>query len=134
TQVEQACEELATRQRESAEQESRFRSPSPEGKRRAWTELRIRRTDLVEDKLTLPIQRLRESVSELIKGSEDKDTGQELLECNRRLGELREGVSMFLSQSAEEYVYWVERSGKAQKSVTLNAAPVDVAAYMRERL
>ncbi len=67
---------------------------------RQWTELRIRRADLVEDKLTLPIQRLREAVSELIKGSEDKDTGQELMECNRRLAELREGVSMFLSQTA----------------------------------
>jgi ATP-dependent DNA helicase DinG len=134
TQVEQACEELSTRQRESAEQESRFRPTSSEGKRRAWTELRIRRTDLVEDKLTLPIQRLRESVSELIKGSEDKDTGQELLECNRRLAELREGLSTFLSQAADDYVYWVERSGRAQKNLSLNAAPVDVAAYLRTRL
>ena len=40
--------------------------------------------------MTLPIQRLREAVSELIKLTEDKDTGQELVECNRRLAELRE--------------------------------------------
>ncbi len=133
-QVEQACEEMARRRNDQSEYESRMRSSSAEGKRRAWTELRIRRADLVEDKLTLPLQRLRESVSELVKGSEDKDTGQELMECNRRLAELREGLSTFLSQSADDYVYWVERSGKAQKNLALNAAPIDIAAYLRARL
>lgn len=101
---------------------------------RAWTELRIRKPDLVNDNVTLPIQRLRESVSELIKLTDDKDTGQELVECNRRLAELREEVAMFLSQSAEDYVYWVERAGKSQKTLALNAAPVDVADFLRRRL
>ncbi len=86
------------------------------------------------DNVTLPIQRLREAVSELIKLTEDKDTGQELVECNRRLAELREEVAMFLSQSAEDHVYWVERAGKAQKNLALNAAPVDVADFLRRRL
>jgi ATP-dependent DNA helicase DinG len=60
--------------------------------------------------------------------------GQELMECNRRLTELREEVAMFLGQTAEEYVYWVERSGKTQRNLALNAAPVDVADYLRRRL
>ena len=84
--------------------------------------------------MTLPIQRLREAVSELIKTAEDKDTGQELMECNRRLAELREEVATFLSQSAEEYVYWVERAGKTQKNLAFNAAPIDVAEFLRRRL
>ena len=124
-QVEDACEALA-KDKSDAE-------PGPKSQRQ-WSELRIRRADLVSDGVTLPIQRVREAVSELIKGSEDKDTGQELVECNRRLAELREGVATFLSQSAEDYVYWVERSGKAQRTLTLNAAPIDVAAYLRARL
>ena len=60
--------------------------------------------------------------------------GQELMECNRRLSELREEVALFLSQASEDYVYWVERSGKTQKNVALNAAPVDVAAFLRAHL
>ena len=101
-------------------------------RRRAnWTELRIRRAQLVEDNVTLPIQRLRDAISELIKLSEDKDIGQELLECNRRLAELRDEVKLFLEQGAEDHVYWVERTGKAQKNLSLNAAPVDVADYLR---
>ena len=128
--VEGACDEL---QRE-AKQRSFGGGESAVTRRREWTELRIRRPDLVQDNVTLPIQRLREAVSELIKLSEDKEIGQELVECNRRLGELREEVAVFLSQSAGDYVYWVERTGRAQKTLALNAAPIDVAEYLRRRL
>jgi ATP-dependent DNA helicase DinG len=123
--VEQACEELRREQKRRAGEGDAQRS---------WTELRIRNADLVKDVVTLPIQRLREEVSELIKASNDADTGQELAECNRRLIELREELAMFLSQRAEDHVYWVERTGKAQRNLSLNAAPVDVAEYLRRRL
>jgi ATP-dependent DNA helicase DinG len=43
-------------------------------------------------------------------------------------------VAEFLGQSAQDHVYWVERTGKAQKSLVLNAAPIDVADYLRRRL
>ncbi len=130
--VEEACETLS---KQSTKPESAGRGAG-EGRppARAWSELRVRRPDLVPDTLTLPVQRLREAVSELIKMSEDKDAAQELMECNRRLAELREELALFLSQSGEEYVYWVERSGKAQQNLSLNAAPVDVADYLRRRL
>jgi ATP-dependent DNA helicase DinG len=128
--VEVTCEEL---QRE-AKKRSFGGGESVVARRREWTELRIRRPELVRDNVSLPIQRLRESVSDLIKLSEDKEIGQELMECNRRLGELREEVAVFLSQSAADYVYWVERTGRAHKTVALNAAPVDVAEYLRRRL
>src|SRR5262249_2623303 len=64
----------------------------------------------------------------------DQEIGQELLECNRRLEQLREEVAIFLGQTAENYVYWVERSGKTQRIISLNAAPIDVAEYLRRRL
>jgi ATP-dependent DNA helicase DinG len=103
-------------------------------RRREWSELRIRRPELVRDNITLPIQRLREGISELIKKSEDKEMGQELMEANRRLEELRIGTVTFLEQAGENYVYWVERTGKMQKNLALNAAPIDVAAFLRATL
>ncbi len=128
--VEAACDELS-----QEVGKSRFGSPDGVKRReRKWTELRIRRAELVQDNVTLPIQRLREAVSELVRLSDDKDIGQELIECNRRLGELKVEVAEFLGQHAEDHVYWVERTGKAQKSLALNAAPVDVADYLRRRL
>ncbi|HTL16135.1 MAG TPA: DEAD/DEAH box helicase, partial [Patescibacteria group bacterium] len=133
TQVEAACEALARDRDNEGYRGSRVRSPLPPGQR-SWTELRIRRPDLVRDNITLPIQRVREAVSELIKTSEDKDMGQEFLECNRRLTELRGDLALFLSQSSPDYVYWVERTGKAQRNLALNAAPLDVADFLRHRL
>ncbi|MGD0251506.1 MAG: helicase C-terminal domain-containing protein, partial [Verrucomicrobiota bacterium] len=127
--VEEACEELAASAKGGSYGSTESRPTS-----RKWTELRIRRAELVKDNVTLPIQRLREAVSDLIKLSEDKDIGQELVECNRRLAELRDEVKAFLEQGAPEHVYWVERSGKAHKNLALNAAPIDVAEFLRRRL
>jgi ATP-dependent DNA helicase DinG len=128
--VEAVCEDL---QRE-AKKRSFGGGEAAVARRREWTELRIRRPELVQDNVSLPIQRLREAVSDLIKLSEDQEIGQELMECNRRLGELREEVAVFLSQSAADHVYWVERTGRAQKTLALNAAPIDVAEFLRRRL
>jgi ATP-dependent DNA helicase DinG len=126
--VETACEEIQRTVKKNSFGSAESRTA------RNWTELRIRRAELVNDNVTLPIQRLREAVSELIKTSDDKDIGQELVECNRRLAELRDEVKLFLEQSAGDHVYWVERSGKAHKNLSLNAAPVDVADFLRRRL
>jgi len=128
--LESACESLVTNESERARDDA----GTLRTRKGSWSELRIRRPEFVRDNMTLPVQRLREAVSELIRSSEDKDLGQELIECNRRLAELRDGVATFLSQSAEGCVYWVERGGKAQKNLVLNAAPIDVADYLRRRL
>lgn len=128
-QLEAACAALAaTAKPRAANDEPR------EGHRRRWTELRIRRPELVADPLTGPIQALREQLAAVVQRCEDADLREELGECNRRLDELRVSVRAFLEQSVPEHVYWVERAGKAQQMLTLNAAPVDVAAYLRRRL
>ncbi|HVU28575.1 MAG TPA: helicase C-terminal domain-containing protein [Verrucomicrobiae bacterium] len=132
--VETACEEIQKPTGKMISESFGSRGRSPHQNSRAWTELRIRRAELVQDNVTLPIQRLREAVSELIKTSDDKDIGQELIECNRRLAELRDEVKLFLEQGADDYVYWVERTGKAHKTISLNAAPIDVADFLRRRL
>jgi ATP-dependent DNA helicase DinG len=128
--VEAACESI----RQKAKERSFGGGESAMARKREWSELRIRVPELVQDNVSLPIQRLREAVSELIKMSEDKEIGLELMECNRRLSELREAVAMFLGQGAENHVYWVERTGKAQRTISLHAAPIDVAEFLRRRL
>jgi len=127
-QVEAACDDLAARANAPGGGNPR------EGRGPLWTELRIRRPELVQDTITPSIQRLREAVSLLIKASEDKDTGQELLDCNRRLTEIHTVVTHFLSQEQEECVYWVERGGRTLGNLSIHLAPVDVAEYLRKRL
>jgi ATP-dependent DNA helicase DinG len=121
--LEETCESIVKETRKAAGEN-----------KRTWTELRVRRPDLVKDTITLPLSRLRESVSELIKLCEDKDSAQELLDCNRRLQEMREVVAMFLTQTQEENVYWVERGGRAQQNLSIHTAPVDVASFLHFRL
>src|SRR5260221_5168966 len=58
--IEVACEEI------QAMAKPKFGGESG-GRKRAWTEMRIRRAELVKDNVTFPIQRLGEAVSELIK-------------------------------------------------------------------
>lgn len=143
--VEQSCDELVKEPGSSGSSETPPSRPGESGGGTAprgggkfrpaeWRELRIRRPDLVEDIMTLPLQRLRESVHELVQQTDDRETGEELLECNRRLGDLRGAIQLFLKQAEEEHVYWVERTGRTQRTLTLNAAPVDVADFLRERL
>ena len=124
--LEVACDELDEQQAKA----SKFGG----NKNRAWKELRVRNTGLVDDTLTLPLQRVREVLAQARDGMDDADTGQELAEFNRRVGELRDGLLLFLSQASDEHVYWVEKSGKAGTSLSLNAAPVDVAVHLRRRL
>jgi len=128
-QVEAACEEL----HRAGGRRSYGRAEPAAGPRRDWSELRIRKPELVKDTVSLPLQRVREAVSDAVKLSEDKEIGLELLECSRRLGELRSEIALFLGQSDEDYVYWVER-GRGQRSLSLNAAPIDVAGFLRRRL
>ena len=103
-------------------------------KNRMWKELRVRNPGLIDDTLTLPLQRVREALVQVRDDTDDKDTGQELAEFNRRVGELRDGVKLFLSQESDDHVYWVEKSGKAGTILSLNAAPVDVAVHLHRRL
>ncbi|MBT5926729.1 MAG: ATP-dependent DNA helicase, partial [Verrucomicrobia bacterium] len=126
--VEEACNGIIERSKIEKEGQNSWKAS------RFWKELRIRNPDLVEDCLTLPLQRLRTSVNELIKTSDDREVGQELQDCNRRIAELKETIAMFLSQEYDPYVYWVERGGRTGKNLSLNAAPVDVSEFLRHRL
>ncbi len=104
------------------------------GNRRPWKELRLRKPDIVEDTLCRPLLELRKELGEIIKELEDKDMAQELQECSRRLAEIREGILVFLSQQAEGFVYWMERGGKMGTNLSIHAAPIDIALYLRRRL
>ncbi|MBM3845067.1 MAG: DEAD/DEAH box helicase [Verrucomicrobia bacterium] len=133
TRIEDACDDL-TKEREPSGEPDESAEIAGAARRRAWTELRIRRPDLVPDTLSLGLQGLRETVAHLIETSNNSETGEELMECNRRISELKEGLVTFLGQKAEDQVYWVERSGKIHKNLSLCAAPVDVSAFLRDRL
>lgn len=97
-------------------------------------EYRVREPEMVDDQITGRLMSLQARIGEVVRKTEDEFLKTELQELGRRIGDAREGIGIFLQQSAEEYVYWIERTGKAQQNLTLNAAPVDVAPVLRRML
>src|SRR4029450_366867 len=97
-------------------------------------EYRVRDADFVDDQITGRPAALQARRGVGARRGEDELLKAELQELGRRIGEAREGIAVFLQQSAEEYVYWIERTGKAAQNITLNAAPIDVAPVLRRML
>ena len=97
-------------------------------------EYRVREADFVDDQITGRLAALQARIGEVVRKTEDELLKAELQELGRRIGEAREGIAIFLQQSAEEYVYWIERTGKTARNITLNAAPIDVAPVLRRML
>jgi len=70
----------------------------------------------------------------VVRKTEDEFLKAELQELGKRITETRAGISIFLQQSEQNYVYWIERAGKTAQNISLNAAPIDVAPVLRRML
>ncbi len=47
---------------------------------------------------------------------------------------IRNNLVFFLEQKSDEYVYWVEYSGRARNNINLCISPIDMAEYFRENI
>src|SRR5205814_57249 len=101
---------------------------------RKGREFRVRDVDFVPDTITSRLTALQARVAELVKRADDEILKAELQEFGRRIRDARDGIAIFLEQSAPEHVYWVERTGKTERFLALNAAPIDLAPVLRRML
>jgi ATP-dependent DNA helicase DinG len=101
---------------------------------RKGREWRVRTPEMVPDSVTLALARVQAAVVAAVKQVTDEKLKSELQDLGRRIREARRGVTEFLLQAPENYVYWVERTGKTSQSLTLNAAPVDISAVLNRML
>ncbi len=97
-------------------------------------EIRITRPDVVEDLLSLPLAKLHRNLLDCADQCEDEDQTSELQESARRVASLRCEIGTFLSQSEDDHVYWVERTGKTGNDLQLQASPIDVAPHLQKML
>ena len=101
---------------------------------RKGREFRVREIDLVPDTITGRLVALQARVAEVVKRADDEILKAELQEFGRRIRDARDGIAIFLEQSAPQHVYWVERTGKTAQFLSLNAAPIDLAPHLRRML
>lgn len=97
-------------------------------------EIRIRKPDLVEDSVALPLVKLHRQLLDIAEEQEDESIKMELQDYARRLEEIKLEITDFLSQGDEGMVYWVEKTGKAGHDMQLCAAPIDVAPRLEKIL
>jgi ATP-dependent DNA helicase DinG len=101
---------------------------------RKGREFRVRDVELVPDTITARLTALQARVADVVKRADDEILKAELQEFGRRIRDARDGISIFLEQSQREHVYWVERTGRTERFLALNAAPIDLAPVLRRML
>ncbi|PYK04014.1 MAG: ATP-dependent helicase [Verrucomicrobia bacterium] len=101
---------------------------------RKGREFRVRAPEFVSDTITGHLTALQARISEVARRADDEFLKAELQELGRRICDVRDGIAIFLEQSAREHVYWVERTGKTAQFLSLNAAPVDIAPVLRRMI
>ena len=101
---------------------------------RKGREFRVRAPELVPDTITGRLTGLQARIADVSKRADDEFLKAELQELGRRIRDTREGIAIFLEQSAREHVYWVERTGKTAQFLSLNAAPIDIAPVLRRMI
>src|SRR5262249_54326284 len=101
---------------------------------RKGREFRVWDVDFVSDTITGRFTRPQARVAEGVKRAADEILKAELQEFGRRIRDARDGIAIFLAQSAPQHVYWVERTGKTERFLALNAAPIDLAPVLRQML
>lgn len=97
--------------------------------------VRIREPDPVEPLLDQPLLALHK----ILKKHADKlDEGKhrdELLDQAAKIHTTRTTLRQYLSLSAaDDYVHWVEHTGRRHTNITLRTAPIDIAPHLRETL
>jgi ATP-dependent DNA helicase DinG len=97
-------------------------------------ECRVRQAELVPNSLAAPLRNLWSEIEDLAADVESETTKAELQDAARRLRETHGAIGVFLDQSENDNVYWIERSGRDEQQFSLHAAPVNVADRLRPLL
>ena len=96
----------------------------------AARESRVREPGLVEDSLTIPLHKVIERAQAAGDAAKSDTVRLEIHDLAKRLIAARNTVKSFLDQEEDEHVYWVERSGGDNRTVSIHSAPVDVSAQL----
>jgi len=99
---------------------------------RAPSNGRVEQSMGIVDTLGEPLKALAKALREARASAENEDDEMELTSYADKCIDTAYAVEGFLARQAEDFVFWVERGGKRNVRITLQAAPIDIAPYMRE--
>ncbi len=96
--------------------------------------VRLRSADPVAPVLDGPLEALQRLVARIADHLEDGSERDELLEQRTRIRGIQAGLTEWLTLGNPDHVYWAERGGRRQTTITLRSAPVDVAPELKRHL
>lgn len=98
-------------------------------------ESRVREQDIVDNTLAEPLRKLWNAIEDAAEKLEkDSPARKELMDGARRLREVHGTLRLFLDQTDEESVYWVEKGGRDGDVLSLRSAPINIADRLRESM
>lgn len=87
--------------------------------------------DFVSDNLSEPLRQLRGELTRLAKEDDNEDQRLEYQRIIDRCQEIEQDLKIFLSQSQEGFVYWVEAESVPHRTMVLHSAPLDVGPHIK---
>lgn len=97
---------------------------------------RVRSKNIVPDLLSQPLDVLAHTLHQLSDNAEDASRRQDFIAAGKRLESLSNDLKMWLRQTDEGLVYWLERviTRRGDVRMEMHAAPIDIADRMKQML
>ena len=96
--------------------------------------VRLRLQNWCDHTLNRPMLNLEKMVADAAGGMDESPARDELRDVKTKLGAYRAAINDCISLAEKDHVYWLEKTGRHGRNVTMRASPIDVAPYLRERL
>jgi len=90
--------------------------------------------EFVEDTLSQHLKKLRAELVKLTRSSKDDDEKFEIMRFADRCADIAADLKNFLEQQKDDYIYWVEVTGKARRTVSLKSAAINVGPDVKSAL
>jgi len=90
--------------------------------------------EFIEDNLSQHLKKLRAELVKLARASEDDDEKFEIMRFVDRCADVIADLKNFLEQEKDDYIYWVEVTGKVRRTVSLRSAAINVGPDVKSAL
>ncbi len=90
--------------------------------------------EFVDDTISAHLKKLRAELVKLARSTEDDDEKFEITRFVDRCADIIADLRGFLEQQKDDYIYWVEVTGKSRQTVSLRSAPINVGPDVKSAL
>jgi ATP-dependent DNA helicase DinG len=95
---------------------------------------RVREKDIVENDVTPALQALAKQIKSMLLNIEDEEEISELTSAAAKVGAMADTLAAIVGQTVPDAVYWIDITGRTPRKVSLQAAPINVAAGLKTYL